>query len=135
MFPRYWIPIALFVGGMCAIFASVATGEAEVSFLVIIPVFTGSSLLFLLGTGLILLSFAVGFFLLAAGQAEADDSVETGSAQAPGTMKERKTSYGGFVLVGPIPIAFGSDKRIAVIMLVLGVAIALLLIGLVLAFF
>lgn len=134
MIPRYWTPIALFVGGMCAIFASVATGEADVSFFLIIPVFSGSSLLFLLGTGLILLSFVVGFVLLAAGQEAIDSKVGTGLPQAPAARVDRKTSFGGVVLLGPIPIAFGSDRRIAVIMLILGVAVALLLIGLTLAY-
>jgi uncharacterized protein (TIGR00304 family) len=42
---------------------------------------------------------------------------------------EKKTQYGGVVLVGPLPIAFGSDRKIAVIMLVLGIAMAIALIS------
>jgi uncharacterized protein (TIGR00304 family) len=135
MVPRHWIPIALFIGGFCTIFASVATGEADVTFLLIIPVFTGSSLLFLLGTGLILLSFVVGFVILAAGQAEVEQATGAGSAVVPAVVKEKRTSFGGVVLIGPIPIAFGSDRRMAVIMLVVGVVVAILLLGLALALF
>jgi len=135
MVPRHWIPIALFIGGLCVIFAAVASGQAEVSFLLVIPVFTGSSMVFLLGTGLILLSFVVGFMMLASGQAEFEQMTGAGTRATPSTRTERKTSFGGVVLLGPIPIAFGSDKKMAIIMLVVGVAIAILLLGLVLALF
>ena len=56
MLLRMWVPVALFVAGACLIGEAVATGEAEVSLVVIFPVFTGSSAVFLLGTVLILLS-------------------------------------------------------------------------------
>jgi len=37
--------------------------------------------------------------------------------------KEQKTEYGGVIFIGPIPIVFGSNKKIAKTMLVIGIVI------------
>jgi len=125
---RMWLPVAVFFAGMASIAAAVATGEAEVDLVVIFPVFSGSSGLFLLGTVLIILSFLIGFAILAMSQAELATNMALPSVAQKPTV-EKKTQYGGVVLVGPFPIAFGSDRRIAVIMLVLGIAMAIALIS------
>lgn len=131
MKPRIWIPIAMFVGGLVLIASAVATDEAEVSLFLIFPVFSGSSGLFLLGTLLIVLSFIIGFLMLAMGQME----LQTSGAW-PGTMPEPrsgtkpvKKEYGGVVLIGPVPIAFGSSRTMALFMLVLGIVLAIILLG------
>ena len=127
------IPIGLLLGGIALVVAAVATGEADVSLVLIFPVFSGSGPLFLLGVLLMVASFIAVFALIASGQ------VDTGLGQGaqdqarPESTSTRKTKYGGVVLIGPVPIAFGSDKRIALIMLVIGVAIAILVLGLLLA--
>ena len=128
MISRMWLPVAVFFTGMASIAAAVATGEAKVDLVVIFPVFSGSSGLFLLGTVLIILSFLIGFAILAMAQAELATNMALPSMAQKPTV-EKKTQYGGVVLVGPFPIAFGSDRRIAVIMLVLGIAMAIALIS------
>lgn len=134
MRPIVWLPVLIFVAGVACIAAAVANGEAEVSLLLVFPVISGSSGLFFLGTILMVLSFFVGFAMLAMGHAELGrlqgDSSQ--AAESPGAQKE--TRYGGVVLIGPVPIAFGSDRSIAVIMLVVGVAVALVVLGLIFAF-
>ena len=37
--------------------------------------------------------------------------------------EEQKTEYGGVIFIGPIPIVFGSNKKIAKTMLIIGVII------------
>lgn len=128
MIPRMWLPVAVFSTGMVSIAAAVVTGEAEVDLVVIFPVFSGSSGLFLLGTVLIILSFLIGFAMLAMSQAELAANMAPPSTSQKQAV-EKKTQYGGVVLIGPLPIAFGSDRRIAVIMLVLGIATAIALIS------
>ena len=123
---RTMVPIGLFVAGVVCIAASVLTGEAEVSLFLIFPVFSGASGLFLLGTLLIILSFIAGFMLLTVGQIERPG----GSFGAPGGRANQgdgtgEMKYGGVVLVGPVPIAFGSDKNTAVTMLVIGIVLAI----------
>ena len=130
---RVIVPVAIFVVGIALIAAAVATGEAEVSLLLVFPVISGSSGLFVLGTVMILLSFVVGFALMAMGQLEVSraDIGRIGAASRP-SSKAGETRYGGVVLIGPVPIAFGSDQRMALIMLVVGIVIAIVALGLLL---
>jgi uncharacterized protein (TIGR00304 family) len=129
MMSKTWLPIAMFIGGAVCIAAAVATGGAEADLVLIFPVFSGSSGLFLAGVGLIALSFLTGFAMLALSQTESTDGAPANREE--GGIK-RKTSYGGVVLIGPVPIAFGSDKRTAFFMLVLGIAAAISLVGILL---
>jgi len=111
--------------------SAVATGEAEVSLFLIFPVFSGSSGLFLLGTLLIVLSFIVGFLMLAMGQVELQASGTWPQMTAEQDTKAMpvKKEYGGVVLIGPIPIAFGSSRAMALFMLVLAIVVAIILLG------
>lgn len=128
------LPVLMFIAGVVLVAAAVATGEAEVSLLVIFPVFSGSGPMFLVGTALIALSFIAGFVLLAMGQAEVEPiprrPPEVRGVEPAPTVEKK---YGGFVLVGPFPIAFGSDKSTAMIMLIVGVVLAVILLGLLIA--
>lgn len=115
----------MFAAGVACIAASVLTGEAEVSLFLIFPVFSGSSGLFLLGTALIVFSFIAGFVLLMKGQLElAGGNPYAPESDADPERRKAKTGYGGVVLVGPVPIAFGSDKTMALTMLVIGIVFA-----------
>ena len=40
---------------------------------------------------------------------------------------EQKTEYGGVIFIGPIPIVFGSNKKIAKTMLIIGIVIFVVL--------
>lgn len=128
---RIWIPVSMFAAGLALIISAVATGEAEVSLFLIFPVFSGSSAPFLLGTVLIVLSFIVGFLMLAMGQLELQTTgTWPQTTRGPGAGQEPvKKEYGGVVLIGPVPIAFGSSRSIALFMLVLGIVVAIVLLG------
>ena len=126
----------LFIGGMCLIAASVATGEADISLVVVIPVISGTGGVFLLGILLIVAGLVLGFTLIAmrgaewAGHHEPARTDENGLHHA--TRKKREVRYGGVVLIGPIPIAFGSNRRMAITMLVVGIIIAVVTLALIL---
>jgi len=121
---RAVVPVALFVAGVACIAASVLSGEADVSLFLIFPVFSGSSGLFLLGVACIVFSFITGFMFLMMGQLELAGALgKEGVATADDRVS--KPRYGGVVLLGPVPIAFGSDKPIALAMLVLGIVLAI----------
>ncbi|MBU1158310.1 MAG: DUF131 domain-containing protein [Candidatus Thermoplasmatota archaeon] len=116
------IPVLMFVAGLAIIGIAVASGEGEVSLVLIFPVFSGSSGLFMLGTALIVLSFMTGFFVMVRSQI---DTVQAGDYPArKGISRPAETKYGGVVMVGPVPIAFGSDKKTAFAMFVIGVILA-----------
>ncbi len=128
---RTWLPVVLFAAGVTLILVAVAAGTAEVNLWVVFPVFTGSSALFILGILLIVLSFFVGFALIMMGELEAlrhapelPEQVETEIHHGAVPEEHRtKPKFAGLVLIGPIPIAFGSDRAIAIFMLVAGVVI------------
>jgi uncharacterized protein (TIGR00304 family) len=89
-------------------------------------VISGSGPLLLLGIVLIFLSFLAGFAMMvtAANRVGALDLGED-ATETHGEAPRKKTSYGGVVLIGPVPVAFGSDVKIARIMLVIGVILAI----------
>ena len=128
---RKWIPAILFACGVLLIAAAVAAGEAEVSLVVIFPVFTGSSWMFVSGVLFIITGF-VAFFLTMFGVVARGTS---GAEPEPieGDLKEQTgTHYGGLVLIGPVPIVFGSDRKTAMIMLTIGIVLVAVFVGLLL---
>jgi len=115
--------------------AAVMTGEAEVSMVLIFPIFSGSSGLFVLGVMLILFSFVAGFVMLTSSQIALSRSMLPQELeQEPLGHPEVKKKYGGVVLIGPVPIAFGSDMKWALAMLVIGIVLAIVAIALVVYF-
>jgi uncharacterized protein (TIGR00304 family) len=116
------IPVLMFVTGLVVIGIAVASGEGEVSLVLIFPVFSGSSGLFMLGTALIVLSFMTGFFMMIRNQLETvqPDVYPVGKD----ALRPAKTEFGGVVMVGPIPIAFGSDKKMVFAMFLIGLILA-----------
>ncbi len=77
-------------------------------------------------TFLIIIGFMliiVGFFLAAFGMMS---SVEDRREDRNEETKEEKVKGGGVILIGPVPIVFGSDKRFALIAMILAIVIMLL---------
>lgn len=125
---RTMVPVGLFITGVACIAGAVLTGQGDVSLFLVFPVFSGSSGLFLLGTVLIISSFVTGFMFLMMGQVElAGADLGQTSEEAGQVRGSTGRRYGGVVLIGPVPIAFGSDKNIALAMLVLGIVLAIAL--------
>jgi uncharacterized protein (TIGR00304 family) len=130
---KTWLPVVLFAAGVALILAAVAAGTADMSLFILFPVFTGTSPLFVTGALLIVMSFFVGFALIMMGQLEAlrhvpDMPQELEAEIHGGAIPEShktKPDFAGLILIGPIPIAFGSDRSIAIFMLVVGVVLVM----------
>lgn len=131
-----WLPVVLFIGGIALIVASVATGEADLTLVVIFPVVSGSGGLFLLGMIFMVAGLLLGFALMTMGQLELAgyqrERMEASGDERRSTATN--TRYGGVVLLGPVPIAFGSNMRIAIAMLVIGIVVAVVSLALILVF-
>lgn len=85
------------------------------------------SLLIVAGVILIIL----GFFIVALGmmhESARREKQDTGGEENTGHEKKinGKVKGGGVILVGPIPIVFGTDRRYALILMVLAIIIMLL---------
>ena len=146
----------LFVTGLALLVLSVMRGEGTAGIAVFIPFFVGSGPLSSLGV----LCFFVGMVLLffgmarsAADAAESDEPENQGEPARPdgpaakdgpkdpapptspaqGTARPR---FGGVVMIGPVPIIFGSDPGISKTMfyMALGLMAAFIVALLVLAF-
>lgn len=120
------LSIWLLIVGAALVAASVATGETDVSLVVVFPVLTGSGLLFLSGIALIVASFLSGFAAIWAASLASHPQEAAGAAgNGPdGYSATNEHKSGGLILIGPIPIAFGSNRKTARLMLIVGVAIA-----------
>ncbi len=118
--------------GFSLLVGSVVLGEGTVSLIVIIPVFYGTGLLAALGV----LSIIAGFFLLTIGLTQArfgaanaadiaSHRTETGRYHRPKATvpQEKRTKSGGFILIGPIPIIFGSDTSITKRLVIIGLVV------------
>ena len=102
--------VALLLAGIALIAVSVARGGARVALVVVFPVVFGSSLAFLAGVLLLFVGFLTLPFAWATGDEEfSPTSTAAERPSAPGSSG----GVGGFVLVGPVPIVFGSWKGVS----------------------
>ncbi len=117
----------LLAGGVGLIVYAITTGSASVALWVVVPVVSGGSALFLAGVGLVLL----GFLALPFGLGGGDE--EPGPPEPTAARGPAESGVGGLLLVGPVPIFFGSWKATPrwvrwTLALVAGLALVLLLI-------
>jgi uncharacterized protein (TIGR00304 family) len=120
------LALAVFFTGLALFLAGVVTGDTKVYLAVIIPVIETTSLLSIAG---ILLMFGA-FFLWAMGSFSGIASGTAGHAPgrmgdqaSPVTRPRARTKAGGIILIGPVPILFANDKRLAIILMILGIVL------------
>jgi uncharacterized protein (TIGR00304 family) len=121
------IGIVVLLIGLATTAWSVYSGLISFSLVVIIPVLTSTSAL---GSLPLLLIFA-GFVLLALAPALGEDGSDTREDEVgPGAEVARmdRPRTGGVILIGPIPIIFGSDGRTALIAAAVAIVILALVI-------
>jgi len=85
----------------------------------IIPYLYGATAL----DALAILSLVVGGFLIFIDIARRSPSIESQLAESTQTRSASRTEWGGVVVIGPVPIIFGSAPRQAVIALAIAGAI------------
>ena len=109
----------LLVLGMISIAAGILTGEGQVGIFIIFPYVAGTGWLILVG---VLLVFTGVFLYLMSVPLLVPLSDKVGKRYRKKTMTSRA---GGMVLIGPIPIVVSSDARLAVLLLVVGISLAI----------
>lgn len=114
------LPLILFFGGLACIIAGIVTGEGRAGIFIIFPFVVGTGWLMVLGIVLIFLSIAA--FLFTGLPWENAPYMQPGREQP-----SRKKKAGGLILIGPIPIVVSNDKTLALVLLVIGVAVAVIL--------
>lgn len=112
-----YLGIALMAVGAMALIAAVATGEAKFALVVIVPVIYGSGAL----VGGAILAIFAGVFLLFLSFGSHDPAVE---GKPNESSSRTKNEWGGVILIGPVPIVFGSagqlrDPRMLAILVII----------------
>ena len=131
MRPISFVPICLLAAGLSLVVVSVTNGEADVSLVVVFPVISGSGPLFLIGVALVVTGILSGFMLIAATTySPVPGPGDSSWGDAGDGTGEKRSKYGGIVLIGPVPIVFGSNARIAYVMLAVAVGIVMLVLAL-----
>jgi uncharacterized protein (TIGR00304 family) len=128
--------VALFMiaGGVMISVFSIALGEMRVALLLIFPVFYAEGAIPTIGIAMLFLGMVVlfiSFFIASASSREGTYARTTGPDQiSQEDGLSTKVKGGGVLLIGPIPIVFGSDWKMAITAIVL----TILLLGIVLLF-
>lgn len=115
--------ILLFCLGFIFILISVIQGEGKVALLLFIPIFYGSGVYSFLGIICLIAAVLIAFFGYAFRFKW--DFVEEEPAEKVTSKKDIKRRFGGVVLIGPIPIAIGSDAKLVIIALLLAVVLTI----------
>lgn len=136
------IALSLLILGVIVLGYSAAIGESEVIWLVIIPIFIGHGIYSFLGVVIIILAIFIGIYAfiqggwVLAGDEFFDDYYpppprpKPGARPPPGSpprpRPRPKVHGGGVILIGPIPIIFGSDNKTAIILSILAIIIMII---------
>lgn len=114
-----WVPAVLLAAGAAFVAVAALDGGVRFAVVVVLPVFYGGSWEF--GVGLLLL--VAGLFTLPL----AFGVVEVPEVDGPGPAPPPPGGAGGLVLIGPVPIFFGSwrgvSARARILVAVLGAAL------------
>ena len=100
---------ALWIAGLALVVLAIVRGDATVSLVLIVPVVSGSSVDFLLGVALVIAGFVALFWVAVAGGLEWDRV----PAEATPAPESGSSGAGGLLLIGPVPIVFGSWRGIS----------------------
>ncbi|MDI6708031.1 MAG: DUF131 domain-containing protein [Candidatus Thermoplasmatota archaeon] len=114
----------VFVSGIILIALS-ALISGSISLFLFIPVFYTTGLLGFLGALFIILSLILFVFGFTKGLVYEEEQEIT-----PAGKGEKKLKAGGIVLLGPIPIIFGTDRSLVMILLLLAIILIIAMLAL-----
>jgi uncharacterized protein (TIGR00304 family) len=122
---RYYTMAAVFgVLGLGFLGYSITTGEGSAGVVVIFPVFFGSGPFAFLGVLSILMAIFLAFVGFAHQNGERfEDSDEPASRKPTESGRDSSIKGGGVVLIGPVPIIFGSDTRLTIVLVILAIVL------------
>ncbi len=141
------LALSLLILGIIVLGYSTAIGESEVIWLVIIPIIIGHGIYSFIGVIIIILAIFTGMyaFIHAGGWVFADEELydeyypprprakpgarsraPLAGTQPPRPAPRPRVSGGGVILIGPIPIIFGSDNKTAMILSILAIIIMII---------
>lgn len=108
---RWYISLLLVSTGLLLILVSILKGESGIALFLIFPVIYGTGLISALGILLLFLGF-LSFFFLPFFYYKLEEPEYISKSEQPENSKH-KSSFGGIIFIGPLPVIFSSDKKIA----------------------
>lgn len=121
----------LLICGVALLGYSVTSGEGNAAVIVFIPVYYGSGLYSFLGVLCIMMGLFFAFFGIAA---QMEDLVDYNGSSKPqpsqpgGPRTQKSIKGGGVVLIGPIPIIFGSDAKTAMALVLMAIVLIIIVV-------
>ena len=113
------LSLICFIFGIALFAIGFYSGEIQGGVFVVFPFIVGSGIYALAGFVLIFLAillFVFGF----AGNIKPDETYDHGEP-----IKKSSVKGGGVVLIGPIPIVFGSNWKIAIVLMIIAIILIL----------
>lgn len=116
------IAILFFILGLVFFAFGIFSGEVETGFVLIFPFLVGSGVYALIG--FIFVLFAILFFIFGFVKNQAyleKNSFNDEDKDSFESREKKSVKGGGVVLIGPIPIVFGSNWKIAFILMLIAI--------------
>lgn len=118
------LSLAFFVLGIVFFALGIQSGEIKSGFIVVFPFLMGSGLYSFFGFICMVSAILMSMFGFMNKSRSSDLQVDEKDAYT--TQKKKSVKGGGVVLIGPIPIVFGSNWKIAIAMMVLAIIIIII---------
>jgi len=124
----HFISMLLFISGITFFVYGVLTGEVNTGFILIFPFFVGSGVYALFGVVFIFVSILLFMFGFVDVESDLKELQDFGGGRDDDHILAKKRFFegGGVVLIGPIPIVFGSNWKIAAVLIVLTIILVLM---------
>lgn len=124
-----YVAMLLFIAAAVLIAAGVGLGQLHIGFILIIPVIYGSGPVAILAALFVFASFLLFAF---SGMHGMEGEAPTYTQREFESTREethsgRKGKFGGVIFIGPIPIIFGSDRKIGGYMVAAAIVILILI--------
>lgn len=131
MNPYRLVAVALLVAAAVLIASAVAAGQMHVGFILIVPVIYGSGVAGAVAAILVFLAFIL-FAISPAWEMRREGRGQYVQPEAPKpeerAQAEGRRRFGGVVFIGPVPVIFGSDRKMTAYMVIAAIIILVLLI-------
>lgn len=126
---RILFPAFLFIAGLLLLIYGFLKGEISAGFFLVFPFFVGSGAFSFVGILLIMISAGLFFFVRFPHYQHKDNYEEMeapGGQEGKGGEKSERKEFGGVIFIGPIPIVFGSARKMGYVMTIAAAVVAVL---------
>jgi uncharacterized protein (TIGR00304 family) len=114
---RHLLPLVFFISGIVFFSLGILTKEMEIGVVLIFPFMVGSGIYALLG--FISIFIATMLFMIGFLSKFSSDDLNVRKKDIHQTNKKTSVKGGGVILIGPIPIVFGTNWKIALMLMML----------------